>query len=534
MTGLLPQAEALLRAGHAVHLGVLGSPPWPEEALRLWDDPDFSIGHAVPRRDGWRPLATEGELPEALLRSLPADRGILAYLAQLDLDLLLLGAAETDYLIAGRRLGVPTAVIAPSPEAALAQATSGALKPAPPDPAAALWLLILWTLRGWRALTHPSKDTASDGGSEVDDLGGRIAESYARSVYPALAGLAASLAPARRPLLQGELASRFDRGVIANEISAEGVMAAAAEGRGPVVLGPWWGDPKDELLYWTPFLRWWRRRYQVDKDRLLAVSSGGAAPWYQDLGQYQDLSELYEPALLADLERSRAEELAARRKRFGVTSADRQILKRLDRRLGFRGLNVLPPWVMAVAFERYWSGEAGPALFGARTRPQALKIKEKLARRCFTDLPPAYVVFGAMGSMATLEPVLRAAAGKTRVVILAEPDAAAWAGAMAASNAPVQSILLEPASAKGVASTVLAAAQAYVGPPGWMAYAASALGRPAICLGPPADERRLIDQASAARLFSPSPLALTPGDVEVASGVLDSIVAPRAPTEPAH
>ena len=516
MAGLLPQAEALLGAGHAVHLGVLGSPPWPEEAPRLWENPNFSIGHAVPRRDGWRGVAADS-LPKALRNGLPPDPGILAYLAQLDLDLLLLGAVETDYLGAIRRLGIPAAVIATSPEAALAQAAPGAIKAAPPDPTAALWFPILWVLRAWRALTRPSEDEASDGGG--GDLGGRIQEGYARRVYPALADLAASLAPADRPLLKGELTARLDRGVIANEISAEGVMAAAAEGRGPVVLGPWWGEPELELLYWTPFLRWWRRRYQVDKDRLVAVSTGAAAPWYQDLGQYQDLSELYEPALLADLERSREEELAARRKRFGVTTADRQILKRMDRRLGFRGLNVLPPWVMAVAFERYWSGEDGPALLAGRTRAQGMKIKEKLVRRRFPQLPPTYAAFGATGSMEEMEPLLRGTAAGSPVVILAEPEAAGWADAMAVSDSRIQSMVLEAGSAKDVATTVLAGAAAYVGPPGWMAYAAAGLGKRALCLRDAATDRDLIDQAAAARLFSPAPLVLGPDDMMAAMGV---------------
>ncbi len=307
-----------------------------------------------------------------------------------------------------------------------------------------------------------------------------------------------------------------------------------------MVLGPWWGDPELELLYWTPFLRWWRRRYQVDKDRIVAVSDGGAGAWYESLlGQYHDLSELFEPALLSELQQRRSEELAARNKRFVVTAADRQIVKRLDRRLGFRGLNVLPPWVMAVAFDRYWKGEAGAALFAGRTRPQPLRIKEKLARRVFPGLPPAYVAFGASeGQPASLDGVLRRIAERSRVVLLAEAGATAWAHDLVASNPRIQAIGLEPGSAKGVASTVLAAARAYVGPPGWMACAASALGRPAICLGErPAErpaERQLIDQASAARLFAPSPVFLSLDEAEAVSGALELIVPAPAPGEPAH
>ena len=533
---MTPQAEALLRAGHAVHLGVIGSPPWPEEAVRLWDDPRFSVGHAVVRSDGWRRLAESKSLPDGMRGSLPADPGILAYLNQLDLDLLLLGAAEADYLIASRRLGVPTMAIAASTEAVLAQAEPRAVAAPPADPFAAVSLPGLWMLRGWDALTSSTGDRAADGERRAASLGERIGEGYARNVFPVLAGAVASLAPARRPLLKLDLDGRLQGGDLANEISAEGIMAAAAEGRGPVILGPWWGEPELELLYWTPFLRWWRRRYQVDKDRIVAVSDGGAAAWYENLlGQYHDLSELFEPALLTELQQRRSEELAARNKRFVVTAADRQIVKRLDRRLGFRGLNVLSPWVMAVAFDRYWKGEAGPALFAGRTRPQPLRIKEKLARRVFPGLPPAYVAFGASeGQPASLEAVLRRIAERSRVVLLAEAGATAWAQGLVASNPRIHAIGLEPGSAKGVASTVLAAARAYVGPRGWMACAASALGRPAICLGEPPAERQLIDQASAARLFAPSPVFLSLDDAEAVSEALELIAAAPAPGEPAH
>ena len=512
-----------------MHLGVIGPAPWPEQATSLWKAPGFSLGHAILRSDGWRRLAAREGLPEGMRRGLPADPGILAYLRQLDLDLLLLGSDEADYLVASRKLGVPAAPIAASSEAALAQAGPGAVRVQPGDPAAAIRRPGLWMLRAWDAVAGHAEDKAADGEPRVAGLGQRIGEGYARNLFPVLAGAAASLAPARRPLLKLDLRGRLGGGSLANEISAEGIMAAAAEGRGPVILGPWWGEPELEILYWTPFLRWWRRRYQVDKERLFTVSSGGAAAWYQDLGQYLDLSVLYEPALLADLERSRAEELAQRKKRFGVTSADRQILKRLDRRLGFRGVSALPPWVMAVIFERYWSGRDGPAVLADRTRPQGLKIKEKLVRRRFPQLPAAYAAFGAAGSMAEMEPLLRGTAAGSPVVILAEPEAAGWAEAMAVSDPRIQAIALEPASAKDVVTTVLAGAAAYVGPPGWMAYAAAGLGKRALCLRDAATDRELIDQAAAARLFSPPPLILGPDDMMAAMGAPGP-----APTKTVH
>jgi hypothetical protein len=527
VAGVLPRLQELLDQGHAVHLGVLGPPPWPKEASRLWDaSPRFSLGHAISRRDRWRRLAEEGRLPETMLASLPPDQGILAYLRQLDLDVLLLGAeggpgsAEADYLIACHALKIRAGAVEHGLEAAVVP---------PPDAMAAIWRPMLWPVLAWDALRRPSEAAPGDGEPRAAGPLASLKEGYARRVYPALAATVAALAPGDRPLLRQALAAHAEKGELVNQVSAEGAMAAAAEGRSPIILGPWWGEPELEILYWVPFLRWWRRRYQVDKERLVAVSTGGSGAWYES--RHLDLRELYDPALLAELEESRAAELSARGKRFGITAADRQILKRLDRRLGFRGLNVLPAWTMAVALEPYWSGQAGPALLAARTRPAAVKIKEKLARRLYPELPALYVAMGASEPEPSMEPVLRQAAERTPVVILAEPAAAAWADEVAALSPRLHAIALDPASAKGSASTVLAAARAYVGPHGWMAFAAAALGRPTVFLGGAASERQLIDQAAAARLFEPAPLMLSLHDPDTVLAALELVLGAKAAAE---
>jgi len=287
-------------------------------------------------------------------------------------------------------------------------------------------------------------------------------------------------------------------------------------------------------------VRWWRRRYQVDKARIVVVSGGGSAHWYEGaLGQHLDLSELYDPRALADLIQGRDEELAGRRKRFGVTEADRQLIKRLNRRLGFRGLKVLPPWVMAVAFEPYWSGEAGPALLAARSRPQGLRMKDKRARQIAPGLPPSFVAVGLPDRLAAepdlrmgLKTLVRSAAERTEVVLLAEPACAGWARGI--SGGKIRLIELDPATAKATVSAIMAAAGSSLGPPGWMAYVAAAYGRPSICLHKGSDERELIDLAAAARLFSPAPLAIDLANLDAAAAALELAALGASAAEAAH
>ncbi|HEX4098373.1 MAG TPA: hypothetical protein VHX64_16725 [Caulobacteraceae bacterium] len=529
-----------------MHLGLTGETP-PELVEALWASrPTFSIGHALPRRDVWRRIAAGLEPIQA--RNLPHDPGVLAYLTQLDLDLLLLaapardGEIEADYLIAARRLKLPAAELGASSEAVLAQAQPNAVAAPAAEPAEALQTPLLWARLAWDMLTVPPEaHAAATSGRKTRSLWRRLQDDYAKGAFPALASAPVALAPAARPLLKARLSESLDPDDLANEAAAEAAMAEAAEGDGAIVLGPWWGEPEIEILYWAPFLRWWRRRYTVDKARLVVVSSGGAGPWYEGVtSQYLDLSELYEPGALAELQAARLSELEARRKHFGLTDADRQVLKRLDRRTGFRGLRALPPWTMAVIFDRYWSGRAGPALLNARTRAQTLQRKLKLARPLARTLPSDYLAVGLDAGaadpsrQAAFEALVRRAAEQTPVVILAEPDQAPDAQGLAASGPGMQVFELEPATAKQTATTVVAAARAWLGPQTWMAHAAAATGRPSICLRLDDDLRRSIHAASAARLFDPPPLVVNVRDLDALSQALSLVVAAPASEPAAH
>ena len=61
-----------------------------------------------------------------------------------------------------------------------------------------------------------------------------------------------------------------------------------------IVAGPWIGGVGMELLYWIPFLNQLVSEHGVDPARVVAVSRGGAEPWYADVaGGYVDLLDHY-------------------------------------------------------------------------------------------------------------------------------------------------------------------------------------------------------------------------------------------------
>ena len=73
-----------------------------------------------------------------------------------------------------------------------------------------------------------------------------------------------------------------------------------ARGRHPIVAGPWLSEVGFEVLYWIPFLRWFEDRYRVDRERVIAVSRGGASSWYADVaGAYVDIFDHLDPETFA-------------------------------------------------------------------------------------------------------------------------------------------------------------------------------------------------------------------------------------------
>jgi hypothetical protein len=88
-----------------------------------------------------------------------------------------------------------------------------------------------------------------------------------------------------------------DATIVATNMSLRPVRTALEEIReasGPVFVGPWLDDVKQELLYWIPFVRWAVRTYGIPEDRLIVVSRAGTRAWYGDLAaRYLDARELF-------------------------------------------------------------------------------------------------------------------------------------------------------------------------------------------------------------------------------------------------
>jgi hypothetical protein len=169
--------------------------------------------------------------------------------------------------------------------------------------------------------------------------------------------------PARRHVLPAlERTRAASRGGRSPEqqlwIDVKQEVQAATSGGGPVVVGPWLSEVGFEVLYWIPFLRWLRDKFDLDPSRLTAVSRGGTASWYSgvcdsylDIFQFMSVEDFH-----AHTEARWRDAGGQKQMEFGKW--DRLMLRQAGDRLEWRKHGVLHPSLMYRFFHRFWKGAA--------------------------------------------------------------------------------------------------------------------------------------------------------------------------------
>jgi hypothetical protein len=142
---------------------------------------------------------------------------------------------------------------------------------------------------------------------------------------------------------------------IVRDLAGRRQLRHAARGTQPVIVGPWLSEVGFEVLYWIPFLRWFCHRYRIDRERVIAVSRGGAHTWYEPLaGSYVDVLDLFTPEEFAALNASRQE--GGGQKQHIVSGFDEQILARVRGRAGLANASVCHPSTMFRLLREFWLG----------------------------------------------------------------------------------------------------------------------------------------------------------------------------------
>ena len=124
--------------------------------------------------------------------------------------------------------------------------------------------------------------------------------------------------------------------------------------RETIVAGPWLGEVGFELLYWVPFLRWFATTFRVAPERLLIVSRGGTASWYQPFAA--GYREIFDHMSVEEFRALHDERIAANgeQKQTRVLEFEHRLLRRLTEDVEHR--TMLHPSSMYRLFNPFWWG----------------------------------------------------------------------------------------------------------------------------------------------------------------------------------
>jgi hypothetical protein len=340
--------------------------------------------------------------------------------------------------------------------------------------------------------------------AEKKPAGGLPPERWARVVRAALTSSGGDAVPTADP------GSGAQRNEPVRKLIRRQVDELAASDADTIVLGPWTGDLSAEAVYWLPFVRWAAKR--IGRERLVAVSRGGVAPWYADSAdKYLEILDYFSRSELR-----RGTDDPARHPGDvprASTPFDREVVRVVKQEFGARRVRTLHPSVVAVLGHGYWKGGAANGLLKhAVPGPLPALGRRPRTRSVFVTLPSE----GQTGSLGIepLRALLETLSERIEVVI--------WgggAGPYEALDALAGVRRWTPQSSDvGYAAELIetvSAASAFVGLGSGFDLVPALCGVPTLLIRASDDSdgrhvehaRRLIDEGGGARMDQASPVA---------------------------
>ena len=264
-----------------------------------------------------------------------------------------------------------------------------------------------------------------------------------------------------------------------------------ARGGPPLIVGPWLSEVGFEALYWVPFLRWVRARFDLDPRQVIAISRGGVGAWYADIAEtYVELFDLIEPHEFARRNQAR-QQAAATHKQFELADLDREVIAYAQRQTGATDARVFHPSLMYGLFREFWLGYRPVSLVHDHVVQRPWKPAPSYA---LSSLPKEYIavkLYTALSLPPTrenreaLRTILLQLADAHHIVLLDtgiafdDHDDYLFAG-----HPRVHTVrdLMTPTNNLGVQTEVIARSQRFVSTCGGLAWISPMMGVPTVAL----------------------------------------------------
>jgi hypothetical protein len=130
-----------------------------------------------------------------------------------------------------------------------------------------------------------------------------------------------------------------------------------AHSNAPILVGPFRGEVGFEVLYWLPWLAAFCAKYQINPERLLPISRGGAAAWY-GAPQGIELYAMRTPQQVR-VESRRHGAATGLLKQRTVSPWDRAVIADAAETLKLKRYHVLHPAWMYQDLEPFWLAQRG-------------------------------------------------------------------------------------------------------------------------------------------------------------------------------
>ncbi len=264
-------------------------------------------------------------------------------------------------------------------------------------PSAAAWRPVLFASRAalaWAAWLAAGRERARER-RQTKSLGpghSREEQQRYRTTRDALERLQALAKQdwSDQPLAQNAMRRQMRPRHLDRLVDVETILGQTAEGDAPILFGPWLLETPHELMYWLPFLRWYRKQFKIEKARIFVISQGGVSPWYQSiLGRYIDLFDVYSKSEFRDLNLFHRD---PQKQAGGSTALERAIHGDVAERLGITRYQSLPAAIVYRLIEDSPDEIGDLSYLDWYTNHEPLRIRPQRIAEVKRTNPDPYVV----------------------------------------------------------------------------------------------------------------------------------------------